>query len=352
MPIMHLLLLLCYQSLPADQVLDRYASFRQAHPNISVSYTATTQTGRVSGQALLSGGNRLYMAFKAPGLDYESVMTPQRGLELDRKEKLYDEFPGRPRIEFSESRLTGAIELFPGWILVKDLKTLLPKTANFFGSGVDTVNSIPCDRVTAKLQEERASTTMEFSIDKQGVIRRVKLDQVSQMGVRKIEWQVSQMAGLTPTDEKRFNLTIPVGFVPYALPEERGPLGIDETFPTSGWAATAGGSLDIKAKLGAKGGLVAILGEESDPSKASLASLKALKGAVPMVILSDAKRAVNGVDGYDASGATLSRVSPPSTPLFVLLDKDAKIVQMWMGYDAAKAKAFETSVRNGFAGKE
>jgi len=346
------MLLLLTQTAPADVVLDRYVAFHKSCPQMAISYTAKSGPAWVKGEGLVDSGKRLFISMKAPDLDYVASITPRQVVELDKLTQLYDEHSGEEQAYVPKSRLTGAVQMFPRWIRANDLRQILPKGVSFLISEPETIGGASCDRVVAKYSlPDHSSGVIDASIDSTGVVRRMRILAQSLMGTTDFEWAFTEMRPIRASDEPKFDVKLPVGYVPYALPSNGDPVAVDRVFPMNGWA-TASGKLNLGSKLGANGGLIAILGEDSPPSEAAKVALKRVASGVPVVTLADGPHAVSGLDGFDPSGKLIDAVNPPSTPFFALVDGKGKVRRLWMGYDAEKSADFEKDIRNSFSAKE
>lgn len=351
MPMMHVLLLLITQTTPADHVLDRYVSLRKSLSRMEVAFTVTAGQAPVSFESVIDGKKRLFVAAKASGLDYVASITPKQVLELDRLEKTYDEHRGEKEIYLPNSRLTGAFGLFPTWLYSSDLRQLLPKNTPFVLGSAETVGSQKCDHVVGKFKTAEETGTLDAAIDSAGIVRRIRVTRVSPRGASDVEWRFTAMKPFSPAGEKKFDLRTPLGYIPYALPDAGNPISVGEVFPLSGWSSSSG-KLDITAKLGAQGGLIAIFGKGSDPSRAAKQAVMHLSKDLPTVNLTDAKAPSEAGVGFDPTGRLMQTVNPPATPFFALVDGTGKIRRLWMGFDAQKASEFEADVRKSFAEKD
>jgi hypothetical protein len=89
----------------------------------------------------------------------------------------------------------------------------------------------------------------------------------------------------------------------------------------------------------AKGGLVAILSADSEPSRRAGAALAKIRSAgTPVVTLGDAA-GVPGAEGY-ATPKLLEDMGVPSTPVFFKIDGKGKIAAVWLGFDPAATNRF------------
>lgn len=350
---MHLLLLLLTQTAPAEHVLDRYVAFKKSTPQLDVNFTARLGNGPgIGGQAFMDSNKRLYMMLSAKGLSYQCVSTPEGTVEQDNVEQLYDEWPGTPEISPRISRLTGANQLFPFWLYSRDLREMMPKGTPFLiAPQPETVAGIKCDRLLASYERPPESGKLDLAVDPSGIVRRLRLTSTDMQGTRTFEWTFTRMQAMHAADASKFSLGIHTGYVPYALPNREGLPEVGQKFPVSGWMSGTG-RIDLNRKLGAQGGVIALLGSGSAPSDEARASLAKIRKSVPVVVLTDQPSAVAGADAWDPSGQLIKSVNAPATPLFVLVDGTGKIRRMWMGFEPDGASAFETDVRNSFAEKE
>jgi len=352
MPMMHVLLLLITQTTPADHVLDRYVSLRKSLTQMEVAFTASAGGTPISFESVLDGNQRLFLAAKASGLDYEASVTPKQVLELDNNEKTYDEHPGDKQVYLPNSRLTEVVKIFPSWLYAPDVRQLLPKNTPFILGSPETVGGQKCDHVIGKYEKGGGeSGSLDAAIDSTGVVRRIRIIHISLMGSSNIEWRFTSMKPSSVAGEKKFDLRTPLGYTPYALPDGGVPVSVGGTFPLSGWSSS-NGPLDMTAKLGSQGGLIAIFGEESEPSRAAQQAVAHLSKDLPTISLTDGKTASAAGVGFDPSGRLMQAVNPPATPFFALVDAKGKIRRLWMGFDAQKAAEFEADVRKSFAEKD
>jgi hypothetical protein len=347
---MHLYLLLISQG-PATQALQRYEAYRRSQPVVATEFQVESEGQVLQGRVVRERDQRMFVSMKGAGIDSAVLLTPTRTLELDRTEKTYEENPPTPRAILPASRMTTVFGAFPSWILHEDFRKMLPQGAMFKDAGKVSVAGTECDKVRADVTGQ-ITGSIEAAIDAKGRARDVKVDLRARDGHYAFHWRISKFDMLPKAPANAFSLTIPNGYVPFALDWTYGPLEAGSIFPIAGWRSTKGGTFNLKSQLGERGTLVALLGRDSEPSTRAAAALARIRKDVPLVILTDAKKAVAGTDAFDPSGKLIERINAPATPLFVLLDKTGKITRLWMGYDAATSSAFETAVRDAFAGKD
>lgn len=330
---------------PADLVFDRYAAFRRTCPAVALRFKVTMRGQDLPGEGVVDHRDRLFMAYKAKDLDYLCSITPKTYLEVDNTQKMYEEFDGPPHVMIADSHLTFANQYFPIWYISDDLTKMVPSKAPRVLEAKETVDGTSCDRVKVTIDGEQPEQ-LEFSIDGKGMLRRVVRTPLGMGAAGSISWTVSSATPMKSTDEAKFGLKIPLGYVPYSIPTVHGPLEVDNPFPMTGWTANAGGTLDLKKTLGPKGGLI-VIEDDSEVSRRAGSTLDHFKG-MPMVVLSAGSKRLAGTQGYDAKGSTIKAISAPGYPLFAMVDGNGKITKLWMGFDPDAAASFEAEVRDAF----
>lgn len=333
---------------PADQVLDRYSTFRRTCPAVALHFTVSIGKQDLPGEGVVDHRARLFMAYKTKGLDYLCTITPKTYLEVDNTQKLYEESDGVPHVMIGDSHLTSANQYFPIWYISDDLTKMVPSAAKRSLEAKETVNGASCDRVKVEIGGEQPQN-LEFSIDGKGMLRKVVQTPLGMGAGSAITWIVASATAMTPSDEAKFGLKVPLGYVPYSVPTVHGPIEVGNAFPMSGWASNTGSALDLKKTLGPKGGLI-VIEDESEVSQRASSTLDHFKG-MPMVVLGTGTKPLGGTQGYDPKGTTLKAISAPGYPLFAMVDGSGKITKLWMGFDPDAAGTFEAEVRDAFAGK-
>lgn len=299
----------------------RFDAFMKAHP----TFTAVVDVaqGRSSLRTTIwieRPAKRLRFEAKGAGTDFGLSSTEKGYFEVNRVQRVYDEHEPLGRLTHYGSRISGAMGAFPNFLLAGSTKAVfqdLKVTANARG-----------DELSATFETERGKGQIHMGIDAQG--RPVRYEIESPMG--HIIWTLVSFSdmkgGLAATYRP-----LPMGYVPYALPEIPFPLAIGSAFPLRGWRQ-GNRSVDLST---AKGLLVAVLGSDCPPSASVRPSLARLEKQVPVAIVGP-----NGLS--DPSGALLKKLSPPGTPMFYLVDRSGKVSKLWFGFDAQKAKDWEADV--------
>ncbi|MGV3618035.1 MAG: TlpA family protein disulfide reductase [Fimbriimonas sp.] len=337
---MSLLYCLIAPSAPLEDVLDRYVAFRKQAPAVEMAFRSRGARGTL----VVNPGKQMRFEAKANGLDYLCVITPQGMTELDRIERAYDEqpytSPGNP-----PSRMVNVSNLFPRWILAPDLRKIFPPTATFTSLGQRTIGGVSGEVVRGvNKDEEGGEHQLEAVIDAQGAPRYLLVSGQSRMGSYRMDWTIDRIKPIAPPPSSTYAFKIPDGYSPFSLDLIPGPMGVGNKVPLTGWRAAAGGELNLGQRL-PKGGLIAILDRESQPSRRAAGALARIRtGGVTVVTLSSDTSAAPGTDGYDPTGKLLDGMGVPSTPAFFRVDGTGKITAVWLGYDPAKSEEFVREV--------
>jgi hypothetical protein len=325
---LNLLYCLLVPGVSPDAVLDRYVALRKKAPAIEMVYRSAGMKANLT----LVPNKMMRLEAKGAGRDYLCLITPKGMIDFDHAEREYDELPAT-RTTTPPSRISNVGGTFPTWIMQSDLRKLVPAETKFVGQGRRTVGRVSGELLKATYDSEGAHT-VEVLLDDAGAPIEIKQHGVLPMGAYRQEWTVERFKPIALPPASRFAMKIPDGYVPFSLDVIHGPMGVGNNFPLEGWR---GGNL--KSHL-AKGGLIAILSANSEPSRRAGAALAKIKGAGTSVVTLGDAAGVPGTDGYDPSGALLARAGVPSTPVFFKVDSKGKISAVWLGFDPANADAF------------
>lgn len=333
----------------ADAALDRASAYHRAHPIFETDFGVSIGRDAAKGHIVFDHDRRLAGRFNATDIQYRFSYTPDGDLEVNDARKLYDEYPGRPQVHLYPSRISHFTGAIPAWLMAPDFRANFPQGTAFAFTGTETDFGLTCDVAHTKISNAQGTINIDAAIDPAGRVRRLKA--VTEGATRTvIEWHFTKVDPIEHPTSALFALNAPLGFVPFALPLAIGPEPTGSAFPTAGWRASAGGALNIAARLGGKGALVAILAGDSEPCVRARVSLARLKSGVPVVTLANVSHPLPNTDGYDPDGIALAKVSVPDTPLFLLVNAKGKIVSEWMGFDPEHAASFERDVRKAYNG--
>ncbi len=311
----------------------RYDAFMKAHPTF-VATLDVTSGGTVAKTTLrvARAARRLRFDAKADSLDY-SVSSVETGyVELDRVSRKYDQRPSIGGFRVYESRFSSAPGLMPGFLLSA-------KTTAVLGIGKPKVTAVAGgDELHSTVTTQNGPLELRLVVDPQG--KPVRFSRVGVGG--STAWRLTSFADVAPTLAP-FQVVPTAGYVPYALPDLPTPLAIGETVPLTGWRQD-GKAVDLGAIQRGKPRLLAVLGDDSPPSRAAEPFLKDLGKNLPVFVI--------GPGGItDPSGTRLRRLSPPGAPMFYLVGADGKVLKLWFGFEAAKGAAWEGEVRAAAQGK-
>ena len=318
--------------------LNRYAQLIKTAPAVEVKFV----NSKIQGELKLVRGSRFRYALNGQGLDYLQVQGFGEMVEISRPDQQYDihSIDALTRIA---SRISPAHLYFPDWVFVDDLRKLLPEGKKFSAEGTAKVEGKNGLVFHFREGSGAAFDDVRVVLTPEGIPLEIHQSGQSMAGAYNRKWTVQNMRSIPKPSDATFKLPIPDGFAPFSVESVYGMVEVGSVLPVDGWKSTiTGRPLDLKKAL-AQGGLVAILGAESEPSRLALATLTRLKklGAT-VVILSDQKS--DFAEGFDG-GSAISKLSLQGTPTFFKVDAEGKILSTWMGFDSKKAAEFEREVR-------
>ena len=308
---------LAFALLAADPAA-RLDAFLRDHSSKFVAVTECAVGGQTVGRATLRVGNpRFRFDAKGAGMDYSLSSTEKGYVEIERATKSYDEHPAQGRVVFIQSRISGAIALMPSFLLASS-------AAELFGGVKPTVKG---ERLEWTVRTSDGPVPASLLVDTGGKPARYTF------GPR--TWKlISYGAG---TDAlAAYALAIPLGYVPFALPELPTPLAVGSPAPLAGWRR-GGKPLDLSVAGAGKARLLAVLGDDA-PSRAARPFLIDLGKTMPVFLIGPGEIT-------DPTGAGMRRLSPPGTPMFYLVGGDGKVKALWFGFERAKGAAWEAEVR-------
>lgn len=333
---------------PAKAVLNCYATLIAKNPAYSVQLRASTKGApdAVGSWAIQRPSRQLFRA-EWRGEVYSYSQTERGTSEINESTRIYDEFDAMPHLYPPRARVANVPAIsYPYFLLTTDLKYLVPPKEGFRIMQSDTINGSPMDRLVADVKGPMASVHLEVTIDSRGEMRKFLKRVTGDSGTSTITWQLSGFKSQSSPKLAVYQTPIPLGFVPYALPSSADPIEVGQVLRLGNWIDVSNSkAVNLSKVLSGKTSLLAILGVDTRLNQASNESIKRLKNrGVNVVPLLESR--VHGVTSgyYDPLNQAMKSLSPPATPMFVLIDGAGKVKNLWLGIDSDGAADFEKDV--------
>ena len=338
-------LLLLFVPKSADDLVRRVVDWRKREPVLHVKIQG--KAGVVPFTSDLWVDRDKYKCSyncKIGTFDYVMVQNKAQSVEIERLSQRYDRHPasamaygwllGNSHI-FSYAPLTSPSVLFANY---EKLFTKPTRTKSSRG-----------DRLEWTVVSEQGEGHFAADIDGDGRI----LFFSEAIGGRVREWTFSYLPTPSSFPDSKLELIVPDGFAPQTLPDAGIPLEADSKFPVEGWVdAKSGAAVSIKARLGGKTGIVAVL-DDGDISRAVVPSLKRLFDQKIPIIIVGAKGSRTGPGWLsDPRGTLLEKLNPPATPMFYFVEPNGNLKVMMLGFDRKNASAFESEALRHISEKE
>ena len=355
---MTLLLLLITQPSDADQVLARFTQYMTKANSLSVQVKAHPGGDKIVGTGTLTyqRPSRLLFDMTTKSGQYLYALNEEDGMELDRGQQMYDEFPSPGGLAVVPSSLSWVLAVgLPYPLLKTDLRKLVPPGTMWKLKSKATINGVVADVVAAHYEQGDRGDVVA-SIDSAGRLLKLTIFRESPQGTVDLRYDLSNYISNPQVSASKFTLSIPKGYVPHSMPAAPDPIRAGEAVPLGSWSSTtANGRVDLASLARGKPVLVVVADADSAPSTSMLHALAASaqktkdKGGV-FAVVSTAKDKASaqrlGVSGtlYDPSGLKLRQLRLPGTPLVYLIGRDGKLVQAWFGYDPAADAAFQKEI--------
>jgi hypothetical protein len=253
---------------------------------------------------------------KAGNFDYTYVVSKYGEREVERVTREYDERPEQTRPYTFESRLDGRFGTFlPPVLLATNLEKMAPSTNPFKLQA--TKGDVSQYAFEAPTQDGTRRVTVDLGTD--GKLYGVSvLNRPNGGGPgRLVSWTLSDYRPL-PAGNAVFNLDIPDGFVPFALPVPVDPVWKDR-------------KISFRPSRPTLLALVNPAAPFASELSASLAKLT--KTGVPVRLVGPSEKKL------------LGELHSSMRPFFALVKPDGKVVQTWLGFNQDEARAFETDVQ-------
>jgi hypothetical protein len=319
--------MLAFALLAADPAA-RFDAFMKAHPTFVATFDVSIRGHAIGTETLrVSRPQRLRFDLKGSGIDYTLSSTEKGYVEIDRVDQSYDEHesPGGLRV-FDSRIMPVSRNIFPHHVLITKMSAI-------FGSTKTTVSPVNGgDQISATITGPGGAIEVQLVVDSQGRPARFGEGRPGELTV----WRLTSFKDSSP-ELANYRLEAPIGYVPFALPELPYPLQVGEPAPLTGWRR-AGKPVDLAEPQRGRTRLLAVLGSDCPASKAVRPSLQRLAKSMPVLIIGPG-------DIVDPSGTLMKRLSPPGTPMFYMVGPDGKVTGLWFGFDATKAAAWESEIR-------
>ncbi len=251
----------------------------------------------------------------------------------------YDDLESE-RIALAGFRMDGVMDgYFPRLITFPSIRSGVSQNGKFKVIGSEKIGGVSTDHIQTKNRTDVGLMVSDFWIDQEGYPRKYTEKYEGSPGgyaVTLSDWKI-----LSSIPSTEFQLRIPDGFTPYALPKEPPPLEAGSQFPMAGWKiAESSKDVDLKSLLGPSGGLVMVLGTDSI-SNACRATLQGLvsKGVKFVVVEAEGGSKIPGALS-NKNPKVIRELTPGDLPLGFFVDGKGINVGMVQGFDRSKPKDF------------
>jgi hypothetical protein len=347
---LHLLVAAALLQPTPQQVIARFSKFMSGMTTLSldIKMKVPNGTGNGFGHLVLEKPNNLLYRMKYGHSDYTFAATETGIVEIERGNKTYAEWPTWDRLQMPVSRISDTLSLgFPPFFLWGNLNSKIFTSYDYVGRG--SIGAIQVDHIRGSGQDAK----VDLFIADDGHILRYALDLVRGQKHLQSELDFSNYVVNHAVASNTFVVKVPPGSHVYSLPTLSNPLEIGESFPAEGWFDAASRQRRSASEFYRdKPALFVAVSPDSEPSARTAGSLGRLNGtSVNVVLISTLKgggvpSALNGLPQlYDPAGSTLRSLRSPGCPMFYLVDTSGKINRLWLGFDPAKAGAFEREVQ-------
>ncbi|MFZ4509303.1 MAG: TlpA family protein disulfide reductase [Fimbriimonas sp.] len=325
-----------------DPLVARADAFLQRPAAFSLDYVARLdkRPQAVKGSFRVQGKDRLYFDAIGPGIHYTVSITEKGTFELDCDLKLYETFPWEGQIGFYKSELGMPRQFMAPGLMVRGVSRLAPpknpfrKVSGGIGGATRLRTEFPVDAGTVRL---------EMDILPDGRLTQFRREVPGQLATT---WTFTNFREIPKPKLADFSVEIPLGFSPFVLPRDRGPVGPGEKLPTGAVRTADGRSVSFASLTSGKRSLVVCLGADCEPSRKLAAALGKLKSAVAgkaaLVTLYESSPKGDGVS--DPSGKLWNALVLPATPVCFLVDAKGVIERAWMGFDPSSREGVLTEI--------
>ena len=278
-----------------------------------------------------SGRVRIETVFPSGG--FALSLTERGRVDIDRTERIYDEYPTEWPARIQPSRLTDSLSsFFPGFYLSKSSRNWFPARDKLTYSKLGE-NSV----VSSK--SDSGEVRAEFLPN--GEFLKIRQTQISQMGSVTFDFAVKNWRPVAD-NLAQFVLPIPNGYTPVSVSDYGYPADVGAKVSLGEWI-TNGKKTNVD-NLAKTSGVLLVFADPKNPSGKLLvqAMAKVKLQSVPVLKLGDE----NSEPGWSQNpdGKFLRSINPPGSPYVVLVGKDGRVKYQWFGISADLATKFVTEV--------
>lgn len=337
-----------------NEVLQRFENYMKEAKTLSVSLKLHVAGQKPDGAGAYVFERPLRQSFRMrmSGSDYVWNQTERGILEIEHSRHMYHDYPALNGFSLPNSSMSTLPQYgFPIAFPAGTLRSLIPGGAEY---GVATPKPDVEEGASAISSTFfNGQTTIEVFVQvaKDGRLLSVTTGPkgyIEQMG---ITLSADNYVRNAPPPAGVFSLELPIGYVPEVLPVPADPVNVGMSAPLKGLKSLPGGSADLAAATKGKSALIVVAGNDCEPSVALLktlsgwkARLKA-KGAEVAVVWTGKTRAPSSPTGFrefvGPKGGVMASFGVPATPFWLAVDKNAKITQVWVGFDPTLTKKYE-----------
>lgn len=325
-----------------DLALGRFAEYMRKADSLAVSLEASTSASPARGTGTLTytRPERLAFTMKGPGVDYTWIVTEVGGVEIDRSSRKYDEMPRIGGLNVPMSRLSEVpSNTFPVPIILGDLRAILPDTASYKLAGKQDIGGVSAEQLVSEFQTMVGRARVDAYLAPDGRLLRLSLTTSQGAGSFTRTLDLKGYKTNQPVSPSVFDLAIPSGFVPHALPKVERNTNVGFRPPLKGWKRD-GAEVDLRRMAAGKPMLLIVTAPDCEVSARAAKALDELAassekgGAAVLRLYTEPTN--RSEDIVDPDGRATLDLGIPGTPTIYLLDRTGEVSRMWYGYDAGE----------------
>jgi hypothetical protein len=186
------------------------------------------------------------------------------------------------------------------------------------------------ERYSKTVQSQEGPQTYKLEVNENG-------EPVSYVGTDETTYVAKSFQVVDELPLQQFRVEPKLGFLAYELPADLLMLQTGAKFDWSKFQAAS----DVRS-FKPDGNTLFIFVDPSEPSSRNAMTWISSAGSGYKKVTITKGSSQTGF--FDPSGEEIRKITS-STPLFVMVNKDLKIVGMWLGFDLAKTKQFEADIQ-------